>query len=415
MAGVANCMRFLEILEDAHRGTHLETLKQVKATIGSLYEPAEPAASRSPVEMMTIHRAKGLEFDIVFLPFMDWAPLSDIPATSPPYLMERVPGTEGEYLVALGKDRRSKDTPPVFNLLKTFHRNRRWGEAKRLFYVAATRAKETIYLSGIAKVKDDDTLATGKRNILEWVMEHEGKSGAAIDDVSTGRDIPIEINPKSPSLPPDETTSEPALPESYDLQPERPAYTMAKSPSSFAEDKLRSEGKLDDDAAAFNRTRGTVTHAILNTAIRKRALPTAAAVARVLEAGGVGQTRADGTASGILKEAEKTLADPFITRLMKSPETKSEWEIEDTPAEARVRSGIIDLAALDGDTWWICDFKTSRPEDHQPVEEFIAHERELYRPQLEAYRKMLANLKDISETRIRAGIYLTALLRWEEL
>ncbi|MBW2558837.1 MAG: UvrD-helicase domain-containing protein [Deltaproteobacteria bacterium] len=415
MAGVANCMRFFEILEGAHKGTPLETLKQVKATIDSLYEPADPTASRSPVEMMTIHRAKGLEFDVVFLPFMDWAPLSDIPATSPPYLMERVPGTEGEYLIAMGKDRRSKDTPPVFNLLKTFHRNRRWGEAKRLFYVAATRAKETIYLSGIAKVKDDDTLATGKKNILEWVMEHEGKSGAAIDDVSTGSNIPIEINPASPSLPPEETTSEPALPEQYTLKPERPAYTMAKSPSSFAEDTLQSEGKLDDDAAAFNRTRGTVTHAILNTAIRKRALPTAAAVARVLETGGVRQARADGAASGILEEAEKTLADPFITRLMKSPETKSEWEIEDTPAEARVRSGIIDLAAIDGDTWWICDFKTSRPEDGQPMEEFISHERELYRPQLEAYRKMLAHLKDIPVSQIRAGIYLTALLRWEEL
>jgi len=415
MAGVANCMRFLEILEDAHRGTPLETLKQVKATIDSLYEPADPTASRSPVEMMTIHRAKGLEFDVVFLPFMDWAPLSDIPATSPPYLMERVPGTEGEYLVAMGKDRRNKDTPPVFNLLKTFHRNRRWGEAKRLFYVAATRAKETIYLSGIAKVKDDDTLATGKKNILEWVMEHEGIEGAAIDDVSTESNIAIEINPKSPYLPPDETTSEPALPESYDLQPERPAYTMAKSPSSFAEDKLQSEGKLDDDATAFNRTRGTVIHAILNTAIRKRALLTTAAVARVLEAEGVGQARANGAASGILEEAEKTLADPFITRLMKSPETKSEWEIEDAPTEGRVRSGIIDLAALDGDTWWICDFKTSRPENDQPVEEFIEHERELYHPQLQAYREMLAHLKDIPETLIRVGIYLTALLRWEEL
>ncbi|MBW2649243.1 MAG: PD-(D/E)XK nuclease family protein, partial [Deltaproteobacteria bacterium] len=130
---------------------------------------------------------------------------------------------------------------------------------------------------------------------------------------------------------------------------------------------------------------------------------------------GVEKGRANKTAAGILEEAEKTLADHFITRLMKSPETKSEWEIEDTPAEARVRSGIIDLAALDGDTWWICDFKTSRPEDGEPVEEFIAHEKDLYRPQLEAYREMLAHLKDIPETQIRVGIYLTALQRWEEL
>lgn len=415
MAGVANCMRFLEILEEAHKGTPIETLKQVKATIGSLYEPADPSASRSPVEMMTIHRAKGLEFDVVFLPFMDWAPLRDIPAEPPPYLMERVPGTEGEYLVAMGKDRRSTDIPPVFSLLKTFQRNRRWGEAKRLFYVAATRARETLYMSGIATVKDEDTLTPGKTNILEWVMEHEGINGAAIGDVSIGRNIAIEINPTPPSLPPDETTSEPALPEPYDLQPERPAYAMAKSPSSFAEDILRAEGKLAGDEARFNRIRGAVTHAILSAAIRGRKLPTEGAVARVLESEGVVQDRASKTAAELLKEAEKTLADPFIARLAAIPDAHNEWEIEDTPAEGRVRSGVIDLAALDGDTWWICDFKTSRPEEGQPTEAFIAHERELYRPQLEAYREMLSHLKDVPEAQIRTGIYLTALLRWEEL
>ncbi len=112
--------------------------------------------------------------------------------------MERVPGTEGEYLVAMGKDRRSKDTPPVFNLLKTFQRNRRWGEAKRLFYVAATRAKEALFMSGIAKIKDDDILTPGKKNILEWVMEHEGINGAAIEDVSAGRNIPHRDQPHIP-------------------------------------------------------------------------------------------------------------------------------------------------------------------------------------------------------------------------
>ncbi|MBW2649274.1 MAG: PD-(D/E)XK nuclease family protein, partial [Deltaproteobacteria bacterium] len=282
------------------------------------------------------------------------------------------------------------------------------------FYVAVTRAKEALYMSGIAKVKDDDTLTAGKKNVLEWVMEHDGIDGAAIEDVSAERDIAIEIDPISPSLPPDETASETVLPEQYDLHPQRSAYTMAKSPSSFAEDILRAEGKLSGDEASFNRARGTVTHAILNTAIRGRKLPTVAAVARALEAGGIGQDRADKTAPEILKEAEKTLTDPFVARLTAISAIKNEWEIEDTPAEGRVRSGVIDLAALDGDTWWICDFKTSRPEDDQPVEEFVAQEKDLYRPQLEAYKEMLAHLKNVPESKIQTGIYLTALLRWEE-
>jgi len=416
MAGVANCMRFIDIVEDSTRGTPIETLRQVKAVIDTLYEPTDPAASRSPVEMMTIHRAKGLEFDIVFLPFTDWAPLSDIPAESPPYLLERVPGTEGEYLVAMGKDRRSADTPPVFNLLKTFQKKRRWGEAKRLFYVAATRAKEALYLSGVAKVKDDGTLAAGKQNILQWIMEHEGIDGVGKDGVTAGTNIPIEINPLSPAPPPEEQTSTfTTLPEPYEIQPEEPSYTPATSPSTFAEETLRSEGKLEGDEAAFNRARGTVIHAILSAAIGGQKLPAKTAVARALETQGIGRDRASEGAPGILEEAEKTLADPFVARLMAIPGAKHEWELEDSPAEGRVRSGVIDLAALDGDTWWIFDFKTSRPEDGQSVEDFIVQERNLYRHQIEAYREMLAHLTGVPESRIRAGIYLTALLRWEEL
>ncbi|MEA2014323.1 MAG: 3'-5' exonuclease, partial [Thermodesulfobacteriota bacterium] len=415
MAGIANCMRFLEILEDAHRETLIETLEYTKATIASLYEPADPSASRSPVEMMTIHKAKGLEFDVVFLPFMDWAPLSDKPSTPPPYLVERVPGTEGEYLIAMGKDRRSKNTPPVFSLLKTFQQNREWGEAKRRFYVATTRAKETLFMSGIAKLDDDNILTPGKKNILEWVTEHEGINDTAVEDITAGENIPIEFNPETPSLPLDLTTSFHALPEAYDLKPERPAYTMARSPSSFAKKNLQSEDKLDDDEALFNRVRGTVIHSILSSAIRERPLPTVSAVANALYAEGVPKNRSNETATEIIEEAEKTLADPFIFRLIKSPESKSEWEIEDTPSEGRVSSGVIDLVAPDGNTWWICDFKTSQPEEGQPVEEFIAYERELYRSQIEAYREMLARLKDIPETQIHAGIYLTALLRWEEM
>ncbi len=415
MAGVANCMRFFEILEGAHRGTPLETLRQVKATIDSFYEPADPAASRSPVEMMTIHKAKGLEFDYVFLPFLDWAPLSDVRIDAPPYLMERVPGTEGEYLVAMGKDRRRKEIPPAFNLLKTFRKKRRWGEAKRLFYVAATRAREALYMSGIAKETEDGALVAGRENILKWVMEYEGIADTPVDAVSAGWNIPVAINPASPPLPPEEKTAETALPEPYDIQPERPAFIMAKSPSSYAEDTLRREANLAVDEAVFNRIRGTVIHTILSTVIRGKTLPAEEAVACALRAEGIGKGQAGKTAGEILEETKKALADPFIARLISAPEIHNEWEMEDVPTEGRIRSGVIDLAARDGNTWWICDFKTSRPEDGQSVEEFIAHERGLYRPQLEAYREMLSHLKDIPETQIRVGIYLTSLLRWEEL
>jgi len=426
MAGIANCMRFFEILDDAHRGIPLETLRQANAVIASCYEPADPASSRSPVEIMTIHGAKGLEFDIVFLPFMDWAPLSNIPATPPPYLMERVPGTEGEYLVAMGKDRRRKETPPVFNLLKSLNRKRQWGEAKRRFYVAATRAKEALFMSAVTRIDDANTLKKDTGTILNWVTQYEEIGETEINSIPAGKHIPVTINPDISSPAPDRTPAETILPEPYKLQPERPAYMKAKSPSSFASEAFQSEEKLSGDEGDFKRARGTVVHAILNTAILGRNLPSQAAVSRAMRAEDIGQDRADESAAGILEEVRLTLADPFILRLIQADEVKSEWEIEDTPLENRIRAGSLDLAAREGNTWWICDFKTSRPETGQTVDEFIAHERELYRPQLEAYRQMMEHLKKTGtlpffsetsqpETAIRIGIYLTGLQRWEEL
>ena len=44
------------------------------------------------MEMLTVHGAKGLEFDQVFLPFLDWQPLKSEDKT-PPFLLEEIPGT----------------------------------------------------------------------------------------------------------------------------------------------------------------------------------------------------------------------------------------------------------------------------------------------------------------------------------
>ncbi|GAJ03337.1 unnamed protein product, partial [marine sediment metagenome] len=126
MAGVANCLRFFEILEDAEQGIPQETLNRIEVILDSLYEPIDPTTSRSQVQMMTIHRAKGLEFDCVFIPFMDYRPLTSGPKTPPPYLLERMPGAGDKHLIAMGKDRRTEEPTPTYRLLKKLQREREW-------------------------------------------------------------------------------------------------------------------------------------------------------------------------------------------------------------------------------------------------------------------------------------------------
>ena len=67
----------------------IRTVKRIEELLEDAYEPVDPDAASSRVHVMTVHRAKGLEFDSVYLPFMDWNPLAREKTARPPYLLER--------------------------------------------------------------------------------------------------------------------------------------------------------------------------------------------------------------------------------------------------------------------------------------------------------------------------------------
>ncbi|MGD8706995.1 MAG: UvrD-helicase domain-containing protein, partial [Syntrophobacterales bacterium] len=144
-AGVANCRRFLDLLARAEQGIPEETLVKAELLLQHAYAPPDPRAAPSPVELMTVHRAKGLEFDVLFLPFLDWNPLSGGRGSHPPYLLERLPDSSGELLIAMAPDRRRDNSASLYQLLRRFGERKQLAEAKRIFYVAATRARRSLY------------------------------------------------------------------------------------------------------------------------------------------------------------------------------------------------------------------------------------------------------------------------------
>jgi ATP-dependent exoDNAse (exonuclease V) beta subunit len=75
----------------------------------------------------------------------------------------------------------------------------------------------------------------------------------------------------------------------------------------------------------------------------------------------------------------------------------------------------MDRLVFDGATWWLLDYKTSRPADPGEWEEFMAREQEKYRPQLLAYREMAARAQGISPEAVRLVLYFTAIQRPVEL
>ncbi|HZE20606.1 MAG TPA: UvrD-helicase domain-containing protein, partial [Desulfobaccales bacterium] len=88
--GVANARTYLDLLAAAESGLPEATLQKADFNLEEAYQPPDPRAQASPVEILTVHGAKGLEFDQVFLPFLDWQPLRSEDNT-PPFLLEEIP------------------------------------------------------------------------------------------------------------------------------------------------------------------------------------------------------------------------------------------------------------------------------------------------------------------------------------
>jgi ATP-dependent helicase/nuclease subunit A len=135
--------------------------------------------SSPPVELLTIHKAKGLEWDYVFL--HQWNRRSpaekrhlvvwDFVRQSAVALRDRAQSVKTlnsvTQLLVAAKETRRKIENSVFQFVQDRRVAARKEEAKRLLYVAVTRAREGLFISGCGderKTPHDDSLAA----LLPW-------------------------------------------------------------------------------------------------------------------------------------------------------------------------------------------------------------------------------------------------------
>jgi ATP-dependent helicase/nuclease subunit A len=133
---------FFEILRD-EPGDQLMEVGALEQRIQSLYATASNLKAR--VQVMTIHKAKGLEFDSVIVPGVGRKTLSDQAKLL--LYAERV-GDKADgsgNLILAPIQSLSEKSDSIYAYLRTLERRKASHEAMRLWYVAATRAKKHLY------------------------------------------------------------------------------------------------------------------------------------------------------------------------------------------------------------------------------------------------------------------------------
>jgi ATP-dependent helicase/nuclease subunit A len=440
-ADLRHARAFLNALSERAASGEWNGPRDLDSLLGDLY--AQPQASTAnPVQIMTIHRAKGLEFDHVFVPGLD----RDLNRGREPLLRWLdLPRRQGESdlvmapVPAVGDD--SGGTVGLY--LKRLMAKRSANEQARLLYVAATRSKKTLHLSAAPKAKADGTIAPRSGTLLACLWpalgtafkagevrqaEAQHTAGAA-SQPGMGATIsaPNDSDGSTATVPDATATVSPPAPASANPLRRLPADWSPPSLGDAAPELSRLPiGHQSLEPPEFSwvgetgRHIGTVVHAALESFASVPELPTRDRIRSDRDAyrhqllrHGVPDRDLPRATDLVVEALSRTVDDERGRWIFATEHREARSEIALTGiASGRLTGVVIDRSFVDREgTRWVIDFKTSRHEGGG-LEAFLQQEMDRYRPQLETY---VALARELGPDPVRAGLYFPLLGVFREL
>jgi len=117
------------------------------------------------VRIMTVHQAKGLEFPVVIIPFSDSVPS--------PRRSQFILDTRGYLGATIVTPQGEQKRGPLFSALWDEEKAQQWEEEKRIFYVACTRARDYLILSGLGEGKGTSLRPGSGESYFQWFLGHD--------------------------------------------------------------------------------------------------------------------------------------------------------------------------------------------------------------------------------------------------
>jgi ATP-dependent helicase/nuclease subunit A len=433
---MTNARRYLQLLDEVEEQAGTLDLSLLERRIDTLY--AETAVAAGAVDLMTIHGAKGLEWDVVLVPGLERRarPLRNRLLT----WSEIDSGDEDAANLVLapitGKGEGSKE---LNTWLNGIHKAREAAERKRLFYVACTRAREELHLfaapeenaKGEVKPAYGSLLATAWPAAEGHLAEAAAVSDAAakvfvmrpattikddfVGEIAAGAADPLGEAPRPAKLQ--------RLPLGFDP---RERFRTGKKLPYGEEGNDRSATHFARPEGSFEaRALGNAVHAFLETMTRQlsdgeqadallREIATwSNRITAVLRGEGLPPATAKKLALRVQSALRDTLQDAQGLWVLDAHEgAASEYALTawgETRNSVRLdrvfRAGAEPLAP-GNDCLWIIDYKTTT-HGTKGVEEFLAEELLKYGPQMLTYARMMR--AEAEPGKLRVGLYYPML------
>lgn len=358
------------------------------------------------VRIMTLHKAKGLEFDTVLMP----------------YLHKRTRGLQGDLirwhwhhktqppglLIAANDEIKTSDS--LYNYLSFLQKKKDREELKRLLYVGITRAKCQCILSGTLEWEGDNPPPKPPAgSLLEVLLEGAGVNKTKV--ITNADLIPVET---------------PLLSDTMAGAEGRGRLAQARLRSGEYAPELSTGRQLAEplhaDEHRTERLIGTITHRVLELLASAETLPMpddpqiAVWIERNTQRLVLRPDRTQIICQRVQWLVAQTLSCDIGQWILSShPDSGVEMSLS-CIEESEVKRYVIDRTFLnvsDG-IRWVIDYKTGEPAAGEDLSAFEARQTELYQGQLHQYAHLLERYFASSEAPIKTALYFPATQRLVE-
>ncbi len=385
---------YFDLLEAEQAGADLRDFDRFRKRVDELFaQPENPVGAG--LHVMTIHKAKGLEFDTVIVPGLGRHSKRDDKQL---VLFHEWRVAGGFECLVAPIDETRAEPDKHYRYLESLDRRENHWERTRQLYVAATRAKKRLHLMGHAGKNGEPAKGSMLSDLWpaltadERALFHRDNAGTAPPPAPRPADV-LRRLPESWSLP---ELAAPVAWHSAAVRQAEPHEPPHQPSFEWVGESLRHTGTV---VHAFVQRMKDVDEPGPDGPVIRSALMHAGVSPRDLEEAeqrvgqALGRLRASARGRWILQAHEDSHSEYAVTGVV----------------EGQVVRGTVDRTFIDDGVRWIIDFKTS---EHQggKLEEFLDEQQRRYRDQMERYAGILAQLGNP----VRLGLYFPLLDEWRE-
>jgi len=432
---MANARRYLHLLDEIEGQATGMDLTLLKRRLKNLYAETVPIAGA--VEIMTIHKAKGLEWDVVLVPGME---------KRAPANRERLlnwseidsDNDEAAHIVLAPIAERGEGSKELNAWLKNLGRTRDAAERTRLLYVVCTRAREELHLFASPKLKASGEVDREYGSLLAtaWPVAEEHFADVSPTPRPTTQmfimSLPFERGNKLEGH-----VDVAAVAEDYDSRP----AMLKRLPLSFAPEKRFSlarrlrYGEIPEETGLFDRPEGSfearafgnAVHAFAEMltkrfaqgadteALLRETARWTPRIAAILRGDGLTPAAVERNAARVKTALSNMLKDAEGLWIL-GPRSGASSELALTAYAEERNSVRLDRVFFAGakpleageECFWIIDYKTAT-HGREGLDDFLDSERAKYGAQMEVYARMMRDR--IESGKLRVGLYYPMLSR----